>query len=245
MKIVITILWVFIGPLGIGAIVYHIRKSSLLGALAGLLAVITCSSPCWTRKLFNWLGPVREALRSDVYTFLSILFPLLIIASLLIQTFVINSKIRLRARIVKVVLKLPGLVFIVGYSFYVSARKVERGFDYLYQSLIERSRPFIDSVTIVLTASAEGLEVLFVFLLAFLSGYLLYPSTNNFKFSKRLFMILMIFIGWLIVVSINEAFIQRLWMSGRELDCLDILHNMVGVSVGLALSIGVFWKRQK
>jgi len=245
MKILITTLWVLFVPIGIGIIVYRIRKSKLFGVFAVLLAIITCSSPCWTRKLFDWLGPVREALRLKTYTFLSFLFPLILIICPIIYILVIENRVKLRLKIEKILLTFIGTGLVALYSLYVSARKVEKGFDFLYQIFIERTRPLLDSITIVLTANAEGLEVLLLFLFAFLSGYLIYIPVNNLKFPKRFLMVSMIFIVWLIIVSINEAFIQRLWMPYREWDFLDIVHNMVGVLMGLVFSIGVFWKRQR
>ena len=240
--IVIIILWAWVVPLGIGAIVYNLRRRKLLGIIAMLLAIFACTSPFWTLKLFNWLGPSRETLRSNVYTFLSLLFFLIVIGCIVAQMLVIKSHIK--QRIVEAGSKIAGLFFIFSYSIYVSATKVGNGFDYLYEALIERSRPLTDLITIVLTASGEGLEVLLLFLLAFVSGYLVYPLMNNRKFFKRSPVILVMLVGWLIVVSINEAFIQKLWTSGRDWDFLDILHNMVGVLIGLILSIRWFCKRE-
>ena len=248
-KILITILWVLVVPIGIGAIVYNIKKNKWLGRLAALLAFFTCSSPYWTLWVFNWLSPTREALRQRVYIVSSFVFFLIIIGCPVIQTLLIKGKLSLRAKgiltLKKVILNLAGTALVFIYSLYVSA-KAENRLSWIWgwidEILFKRTRPFGELITTILAGSGEGLEILLLFLLALLSGYIIYPLTSGFKFFKRVFV--PVLVGWLVVVSINEGFMQGLWIPGREWDFRDISNNMVGVSVGLLLSIRWFWKKE-
>jgi len=83
---------------------------------------------------------------------------------------------------------------------------------------------------------AEGLDLTLCFFLAFISGRIIYSRTTDFdigNFKKALLV-------WVGILTINE--IIQYALPFREGAALDILYNMIGVTLGLLLSTGWFWR---
>lgn len=91
-----------------------------------------------------------------------------------------------------------------------------------------------------LRADGEGIDVLFCFVLALSWGYLSYPATTT--FDRRGF--LGALSAWLGIIFTNEMIAQRFIFSDiRKGNMGDFGINMVGVLIGLLLSIRWFWKK--
>ena len=77
----------------------------------------------------------------------------------------------------------------------------------------------------------QQLDIIFVFGLALLSGFI-----NRASFGSLL-------LAWFCIIFINEMVIQGLFLPYRSGAISDIFNNMVGVSIGLMLSMKWFWKK--
>lgn len=81
------------------------------------------------------------------------------------------------------------------------------------------------------TWNAEGLDIVFYFILALISGFLTYRQVTRFDFKG----FLLAFLAWVLIISVNELIQHSLPM--REGSTGDFGSNMAGVLVGLLLSI--------
>ena len=85
---------------------------------------------------------------------------------------------------------------------------------------------------------AEGLDLVFCFVLAFISGQKIYSQRVGFDI-RGFFTAL---VAWLLIISINELIQYSLPL--REGDMRDIVRNMPGIAFGLLLSMRWFWREQ-
>lgn len=85
---------------------------------------------------------------------------------------------------------------------------------------------------------AEGLDLLFCFGLAVISGHLIYSKKVKFDI-KGFFLVLS---AWAIILSVKEVI--KYYLPLRNADVWDAVKNMIGgVLPGLALSSRWFWRR--
>jgi len=130
---------------------------------------------------------------------------------------------------VKVGLNIIGLSFVGFYAVLISIVQENK-----WAFLSEHSYSLENLVTIILAAG--GLDMIFIFSLALLSGFML-------KFNRRYFA--MALISWFFIIFINEMLIQRFILpSYRTGSLCDVFSNMLGgVLPGLFLSLKRLYKK--
>lgn len=85
--------------------------------------------------------------------------------------------------------------------------------------------------------NAEGLDIIFTFILALLSAFL--SDKFNFKISFGSLLLV-----WFFILFINEMGVQRAFLSHiRSGTMIDIRNNMAGILIGLAISMRWFWRK--
>ena len=87
--------------------------------------------------------------------------------------------------------------------------------------------------------NAEGLDIVFSFMLAALSGFIIYSKVEKFDIA-RFFAALA---AWLFIISANELLIQSI-LSFRKAQPADIAHDAAAVLTGLLLSSPWFWTKR-
>jgi VanZ family protein len=87
--------------------------------------------------------------------------------------------------------------------------------------------------------NAEGFDIAFLFLLAFLSGSIVYSKGHKFQIGR--FILALLF--WFFIIFTNEMIIQR-HLSFRRSQISDIIYDMAGVLIGLSLSARWLWTKK-
>jgi hypothetical protein len=234
-----TIFWILFIPIGIGIIVFNLTRDRIRGILVALLTVIACSEPFWADALYDWLGPARETLRQKVYIYGTLNFILFVVILSFIPILFMKGK---REHLRKLKLMLRNIIFGVAgtslvfiYSIYASA-KAENRLGWILswgdEIFIKKTRAVSDLVTTILAGSGEGLEILLLFVLSWISVYIVYFPMKT-KIFKRVLAITTI---WFVIIFINEMVMQSLWFSGREISMHDIFKGMIGILGGAVLS---------
>ena len=87
--------------------------------------------------------------------------------------------------------------------------------------------------------NAEGLDMVFAFLLALFSGGIIYSKIEKFQ-TGRFFSALSL---WFLVLLVNEMAIQRV-LFFRKSQAGDLVNNMTAVFIGLILSGTWLWTKK-
>lgn len=195
------------------------------------ITLLIWSSSWWAYRLFLWVdGQVygKRFFRMEIII-AGIIFILFL--EILVQLFLL---IKNKARLIplKVFLNILGILFVGFYAFLVSIMQ-ENTWGLIKANVM----PLRHLITVIL--AADGLDVLFLFFLAFISGHIIYYGENKFS-GKRFVSALLI---WFVIIFINEMVIQEFLVSSFRIGSLtDVFHNMLGgVFIGLLLSSRWFY----
>jgi len=198
-----------------------------------ILSLIVWSSSWWAYWVFRWADyPHPYSLRTPIMLAGIVFILLLALVHIVYQ---VISGIRNRhGSVAKVIiLNIICMVWVGFYALLVSMRG-ENTWGFLFQN----SYHFKDLITILL--ASEGWDIIFVFFLALLSGYIVYSPPD--KFNKNEF--LKALIAWCLILFINEMVFQRFIFTFRTSSITDVFNNILGGAVpGLSLSIKRFYKK--
>jgi hypothetical protein len=199
-----------------------------------ILAVIVWSSSWWAYWVFRWMDyphpysySLRPVLMLNAMTFIC----LLALGHVTYQAIAVknnNPLLLIRVLFYNII----GLCFVAFYALIVSVVQ-----ENTWALIIKSPYPFKYLITIIL--SAPGYGIIFLFFLALISGYMLYPPSD--KFNKNEFLKLLAV--WFFIIFINEMIFQRFIFTFRTSSIVDVFNDMLGgVLPGLTLSLKWFRK---
>ena len=129
-----------------------------------------------------------------------------------------------------ITLNIAGLCFVCLYAFLVSVIQDNRWV--LLSDFFNGAAFYPLKMLVPLIMAGEGLDVVFFFFLALISGYVIYSPAA--RFSGREFTKMLII--WFLIIFIDEMIIERFFLSYRSGSMLDVVNNMSGgVLIGLLL----------
>jgi hypothetical protein len=133
-------------------------------------------------------------------------------------------------------------VFMLGYLIVQAIALKKSGFSFKAMPL----RLFVSVLGLCCVAilamhkpDAEGLDMVFSFLLAFSSGGIIYSKIEKFQ-AGRFFSALSL---WFLVLLVNEMVIQRV-LFFRKSQAGDFINNLTAVFIGLFLSSTWLWTKK-
>jgi hypothetical protein len=153
---------------------------------------------------------------------------------LILQSFLLNNR-QADFKLLKVFLSFAGMCYVLIATLIISVIHTPAHqklfFDFIAGradiTLIELPRYMLD---------AEGLDTLFCFVLALISGYLVYSKKEVFDFQR----FYVTFCAWTIILIMKEF--MKTYFPERHADMGDIVNNMIGgVLPGLLLSMKGLW----
>lgn len=188
---------------------------------------------------YSWYMNIIRAPGSSEYIFM--LFPIImgfICASgyLFMQITLLNKRSSNFIK-TKIFLSLIGLCYVCLASYIVSLIRNPVNQKLLLDVLSGhvKYRP-LDLACVIM--DAEGLDLLFCFVLAFISGHLVY--SKKIKLDVRGFFVALL--AWGIILALKEVI--KYYLPYRDADMWDVVKNMIGgVLPGLVLSGRWFWRK--
>ena len=197
-----------------------------------ILALVVWSSSWWAYRIFRKMDfPHPYSLRPVFMLSARAIISLLALAHIVYQiAYVKNHYPRLVMRVV--FFNIIGLCFVAFYALVVSMSQ-----ENTWGLIVKSPYPLKYLITVIL--SAPGYDIIFLFFLALISGYIIYSPTSRFNRNE----FLKVLAAWFFIIFINEMIFQRFIFTFRTCSIFDIFNNMFGgILPGLVLSFRWFRK---
>lgn len=197
-----------------------------------ILSLVVWSSSWWAYRIFRAMDfPHPYSLRPVFMLSAMAVISLLALAHMVYQIASLkNYNPRLVMRVV--FFNVIGLLFVAFYALIVSMSQ-----ENTWGLIVKSPYPLEYLITVIL--SAPGYDIILLFFLALISGYIIYSPTGKFKRNE----FLKALVAWCLIIFINEMIFQRFIFTFRTSSVSDIFNNIFGgILPGLVLSFRWFRK---